>query len=514
MTFSECESHRTSTWHSLAHRELGIHLLLQHSKLSGQRDWHTERARIELLRQLELSIENMKETCYGCIGLGHSAWNSATLVVAYASIYRKIFNQYLPYHLSSFIVSASDMVGQNMACEHDSISHLSEIDKLLLPSRSTHLLSNDDESKRKSTFDSEEACNPGKTLLTQHSDLQCSLKGKIAISLAPSLWSLYSTPQSYALVSRFSFIEQSCRPRNNEISKELALAAKAFKESNLELQEPLFNTMHAPESACSRLTDISHQTGILLIGLHSHSPQNYCHFLLDFLPSILLAVEDLSLIDSNKTLAISHSIEPQYARIYYQIAASNGWDIVEVPRYMSLFGSCKVFIPNLQHHPLGLDQQRSLRSTRQLFHVEHSSQSMPCNLCVYVRRPLGCRGIVNEKELIKLLSNCFSNRLVIFDSNYQSLSIFEQANLFASASVIVGPHGAGLSNIIFCRPQTLVVELVSARWYMPTFKKAADAADLRFTSLISPAGIGDNSGHFANIEVDLPKLSAVLACHE
>lgn len=50
-----------------------------------------------------------------------------------------------------------------------------------------------------------------------------------------------------------------------------------------------------------------------------------------------------------------------------------------------------------------------------------------------------------------------------FDVVYpETLTIREQAALFATADVVVGIHGAGLSNIIYCKPGTRVIEFYGA----------------------------------------------------
>jgi len=68
-----------------------------------------------------------------------------------------------------------------------------------------------------------------------------------------------------------------------------------------------------------------------------------------------------------------------------------------------------------------------------------------------------CRRITNEKEL--------SSELIPmgFEQIYcEDLTLEEQAALFHGAEIIVAPHGAGLTNLIFCNPGTRVLEIFPA----------------------------------------------------
>lgn len=49
----------------------------------------------------------------------------------------------------------------------------------------------------------------------------------------------------------------------------------------------------------------------------------------------------------------------------------------------------------------------------------------------------------------------------------ETLSVAEQAELFSQAEAIVAPHGSGLTNLVFCNPETIVIELFSKN-YMRT----------------------------------------------
>ena len=82
-------------------------------------------------------------------------------------------------------------------------------------------------------------------------------------------------------------------------------------------------------------------------------------------------------------------------------------------------------------------------------------------LRLYVRRPEGVRrGISNEAELLPLLEAADIEPVAM-----EGRSIREQAGLLARADVVVGPHGAALTNAVFCRPGTELVELLSRHVY-------------------------------------------------
>lgn len=95
------------------------------------------------------------------------------------------------------------------------------------------------------------------------------------------------------------------------------------------------------------------------------------------------------------------------------------------------------------------------------------------SLRLYVSRGrTGARGIVNEAELIDFLS--LSGFQVVIAEN---MTIRQQASLFSIASVVLGPHGAGLSNIAFCQPGTRVIELFSSH-IAPCFWSISEVMEL------------------------------------
>jgi hypothetical protein len=64
------------------------------------------------------------------------------------------------------------------------------------------------------------------------------------------------------------------------------------------------------------------------------------------------------------------------------------------------------------------------------------------------------RSIINEAEIFEFLQEQGFEKVIL-----ESLTVFEQATLFANAKIVVAAHGAGLTNLVFCQPKTQVIEI-------------------------------------------------------
>ena len=120
-----------------------------------------------------------------------------------------------------------------------------------------------------------------------------------------------------------------------------------------------------------------------------------------------------------------------------------------------------------------------------------------------------CRNIDNEAELldaIRAVANC-EVRVVAFET----MSLCEQARVAAGASGIIGPHGAGLTNALFLKPGSFVIEIMPEHFVFKCFNRVANIAGLRFTSLMATsAGRPTNGGHAVrdvlHMTVDIPAV--------
>ncbi len=124
---------------------------------------------------------------------------------------------------------------------------------------------------------------------------------------------------------------------------------------------------------------------------------------------------------------------------------------------------------------------------------------------IYItRQKTSRRRIVNDHELIAFLEN-FGFKTI----SLESLSVLEQATLFSKAEIVVAPHGAGLTNLVFCSPDTKVIEIFAQDFTPPMFQMISSYYALDYYYLISE-GVenlqADNKLRDMHINVDLNLL--------
>ncbi|MDF7825662.1 glycosyltransferase family 61 protein [Pontiellaceae bacterium B12227] len=122
------------------------------------------------------------------------------------------------------------------------------------------------------------------------------------------------------------------------------------------------------------------------------------------------------------------------------------------------------------------------------------------------------RRILNEEEILPILGKYG------FETVHPGkLTVAEQMKLFASASIIVSPHGAELTNLTYCSPGTKVLELLSPFYLNPCFKQLAAAGGLEHTAVVGKGGAHilqkEIDAHYvwANIRIDVERLDKALS---
>jgi capsular polysaccharide biosynthesis protein len=132
---------------------------------------------------------------------------------------------------------------------------------------------------------------------------------------------------------------------------------------------------------------------------------------------------------------------------------------------------------------------------------------------LYISRGLASyRRVLNEIDVVRLLRQHGFEAITL-----ESLSMWQQAEIMTSCEAVVGPHGAGLSNIVFCEPGTKVIEIFSPELVTGFFWKLASQLNLEYYYILGkglPAGQEEDYRQpwdaRADITVDLTVLCGAL----
>ena len=125
---------------------------------------------------------------------------------------------------------------------------------------------------------------------------------------------------------------------------------------------------------------------------------------------------------------------------------------------------------------------------------------------LYLTRPnAGRRRLLNDTEIATRLAK---RGFVAIDPG--ALSFQQQVAAFADAAVIVGPHGAALTNGAFMPPGGALVELTHSARVVWTFHEIAAASRLSFACVIGTRASETKNPLFADFRVDLDAVDAAV----
>lgn len=126
------------------------------------------------------------------------------------------------------------------------------------------------------------------------------------------------------------------------------------------------------------------------------------------------------------------------------------------------------------------------------------------NTRIYISRKIAQhRQVTNESEIINLLKT-----YGIVSVELEDLPFAEQVNIFNNAELVVGPHGGGLANLVFCSKGTKVIELFPGTT-IDAFFALSRVLELDYYFLRSRDGNSRNFDH-GNYKIDLEELVKTL----
>lgn len=195
-------------------------------------------------------------------------------------------------------------------------------------------------------------------------------------------------------------------------------------------------------------------------------PEYYYHFFIDDIPSLLQTLR------ANQDYSpIFHGKIPNFAR---QVMQSLGIEFEETSHLVVEIE--KLLVPRKK-----LNYMVEFRSEleRRLNFTE-IIRNKPDEKIFIGRRNLPRGDSKSEHRLFSMLKDYGYKEV-----NPDELSFDEQIHKFASASNIVSLHGGALSNLVFCRPGTQVIEVFNHEYRTYPFGRISNELDLNYKSFDS-----------------------------
>ncbi len=232
------------------------------------------------------------------------------------------------------------------------------------------------------------------------------------------------------------------------------------------------------------------ETVVFLSSKYGH---NYYHWMFDVISRLSLVFKsgiNLSSIDK----IVVNSCENEFHKQTLQLLGISLSKVIESYKYFQIKAKRLIF-PSL---PLAMPAKWNCDFVRSQLRCSNKRKVTNPERIYISRADTVVRRVVNEVEVIDFL-NKFGFRNVILST----MSVAEQIALFSNAKVVVAPHGAGLTNIVFCQHGTKVIELFSSKNIRNCYYIISNHCELEYYYLI---GKYDSSREDIPINRDLDMI--------
>ncbi|WP_224999705.1 DUF563 domain-containing protein [Cesiribacter sp. SM1] len=205
---------------------------------------------------------------------------------------------------------------------------------------------------------------------------------------------------------------------------------------------------------------------------------NYYHWLADLLPRLLL-VQQSGLADFSERIIVLHQPSRRYENDTLRLLGIPEEQVMRLHPFDTLSVNDLVVTDYLhsrdgQYFPSWKKWLLDGFKEKMLGAVPQN----PTRKIYLLRGKQRIRQLLGEERLVKILKGL---GFEILDP--QQLTLLEQMQALSEAAVVVGLHGAALTNIIFCQPGTLVVELRSSYKPPEHYAEIAKTYQLQFETV-------------------------------
>lgn len=180
-------------------------------------------------------------------------------------------------------------------------------------------------------------------------------------------------------------------------------------------------------------------------------PNNYCHFLSEYIAKLYVYMK----MNLKIPVILPPGLLKNFQLEIINLLKSFGICFVELPEN-TIFKINKIICLNkhsFQIHPFFRGNYNILSYMNSLIFDKNFIRNNCSNL-LWISRS-NSRKIINENVILDQLEANFN----ITKIDLASISVSQQAKLFAQNKYIIGPHGAAFTNLVFSAPGTIACEI-------------------------------------------------------
>lgn len=259
---------------------------------------------------------------------------------------------------------------------------------------------------------------------------------------------------------------------------------------SLDLREIRYRPFHAP--LARRAPDLRLKRAIWVA---ERVFDNYSHWLSAHLPKLVM-LRDQGLLDSGDL--VLPSVRPQVVDDSLRHIGVDPAACHQLARGQVLAADNLVVVACDRFHPA------LMAAARAAFTPELAPAT---GRILISRKAAKGRKLIGEAALAPVLAEHGFTPVVM-----EELDFAGQVALMAGASAVLAPHGAGLTNMLFCKPGTPILEIADPGYPNPNFYAMSAALGLPY-GLIAANGVGNGHPLHRDLALDPASLAAALeAC--
>ena len=231
---------------------------------------------------------------------------------------------------------------------------------------------------------------------------------------------------------------------------------------------------------------------------------NYYHWLFDMLPKIQLYLEIYDIKDLD--YLYSHKLKNYQIQALIPLGLEK-INIIDSQKYRHIQSDEIICTDPISYNSGYFSEQSKfiplwvvewLRNT-----FLECAKKFTCNDKIFIDRSGSvskhCQ-FINDKEISEFLVNKGFTKY-----KTENLNFFEEVYLFQNANYVIGSHGAGLANLVFCKKGTKIIEIRPKNYTNTLYSKLSDINNLDYR-LISTDAMETQSQSNGDIQLDINHL--------